>query len=162
MISLLSKIWKLLNKRVQWYSIWLIHSKFNVGLSIIIPNTEGQILLAEHVFSGPESWRLVGGYINKNENIYSAAKREIKEELGIDIEIDRVLRIRSGFMYRIEITLVSKSVDIAQEFLINKKEIKQIGWFKQGEEPEDTLDSHKDLLVLYKEKPVGYVEIKNL
>ena len=69
MTTILSKIWKLLNKRVQWFSIWLIHSKFNVGLSIIIPDTEGRILLGEHVFSGAESWRLIGGYMNRGEHI---------------------------------------------------------------------------------------------
>lgn len=163
MIDLLSKIWKQLNKKIQWQLVWIVHPKFNIGLSIIIPNTEGKFLVAKHVFSGSEPWRLIGGYINKNENIYDAACREAKEELGIDIEIERVLRIRSGFWSRIEITLVAKPLDInAIKIVLNKKEIKEIQWVGQGDEPNDTLESHKYLLKLYKEAPNGYVEIKNL
>ena len=102
MIKILAHIWKHLGKYIQWRILWIFHSKFNVGTSIIIPNTEGKILLGKHVFSAQKSpWRLIGGYINKGENIFNGAKREVKEELGIDIEIDRVLLIRSGFAYRI-------------------------------------------------------------
>ncbi len=161
MISVLSRIWKQLGKKIQWRLMWLVHSKFNVGISVIIPNSEGALLLAKHVFSGNNPWRLIGGYINKDENIYDAAIREAKEELGVDIEIDRVLRIRSGFAYRIEIALVAKPL-INPVFTVDKKEIHEVAWFRQGEEPVDTLESHRYLLQLYKEKADGYVEIKNL
>ncbi len=158
----LPKIWKHLGKRLQWFVMWLFHSKLNVGLSIIIPNTEGRLLLGKHQYSGNNPWRLIGGYINRNENIYDAAKREAKEELGIDIEPVRVLRIRSGFACRVEITLVAKPVPHDVAFVIDKKELKEVGWFEQGREPVDTLESHKYLLQLWKEKPTDYVEIKNL
>lgn len=161
MTNYLSKIWKHLGKKIQWYVIWVFHSKFNIGLSIIIPNSKGQVLLGKHVFSGKKPWRLLGGYINRDENIYDAAKREVKEEIGIEIEPYRVLRIRSGFAYRIEITLVTKPVDII-EYILDKKELEEVGWFDPGKEPADTLESHAYLLQLWKDQPEGYIEIKNL
>ncbi len=162
MISSLSKLWKILGKKTQWRLMWLAHSKFNVGISIIIPDKDGRLLLAKHVFSGEKPWRLVGGYINKNENIYDAAKREAKEELGLDIEIERVLRIRSGFAFRIEITLVAEPVSSESILTLDTKEIIEAGWFSLAQEPVDTLDSHVYLLKLYREKPAGYVEIRNI
>lgn len=161
MTNHLSKIWKHLGKKIQWRLIWIFHSKFNVGLSIIIPNTEGKILLGKHVFSSDTPWRLLGGYINRDENIYNAAIREVKEETGIDVEPYRVLRIRSGFAFRIEITLVTKPID-STTYVLDKKELDEVGWFKPGEEPQDTLESHKYLLNLWKEKSEDYIEIKNL
>lgn len=158
----LSRIWKHLGKNIQWYAIWIFHSKFNIGLSVIIPNTEGKLLLGKHVFSSQTSWRLIGGYINKNENIFDAAKREAKEELGIDVNPIRVLRIRSGFSYRIEITLVTEPVPADIVVKLEPKELDEIGWFEPGLEPADTLESHKYLLDLYKKSPAGYVEIRNL
>lgn len=183
---MLPNIWKKLNGKFQWFLIWIFHPKFNVGLSIIIPDLQGRVLLAEHVYSGPKPWRLIGGYINKNENIYKAACREAKEELGIDIEIERILRIRTGFAYRIEITLIAKPIDMSKLAIsnlasdlasisdiasaagsnsglnINKKEIKSIGWFTMENTPTNTLESHLELIKLYKEKPAGHFEVTNM
>jgi 8-oxo-dGTP diphosphatase len=157
----MQRIWRSLGKKAQWFLIWLFHPKFNIGVSIIIPSLEGKILLGKHVFSGTHPWRLIGGYTNRNENIYDAAKREAKEELGIDITIERVLRVRSGFSTRIEITLVAHPID-NPTITLKKNELEEIGWFAQGSEPEATLASHKELIALYKRSPRGVVKVTNL
>lgn len=163
MIKLLSHIWRHLGKNIQWSILWIFHSKFNVGTSIIIPNTEGKILLGKHVFSAQKTpWRLIGGYINKSENIFAGAKREAKEELGIDIEIDRVLLIRSGFAYRVEITVVAKSIPTETIFKLDKKELDSVEWFDVDFEPVDTLEYHKHILDLYKKNTNGQVEVVNV
>jgi 8-oxo-dGTP diphosphatase len=163
MIKILSHIWKHLGKYIQWRVLWIFHSKFNVGTSIIIPSTEGKILLGKHVFSAQGSpWRLIGGYINKGENIFDGAKREAEEELNIDIEIDRVLLIRSGFAHRIEITVVAKPIPVETVFKLDSKELDKVEWFEIGSEPVDTLDYHKSILDIYKKNDGGHVEVVNL
>lgn len=161
---MLRTLWKKLGKKAQWLLVWLIHPKFNVGLSIIIPNEKGQVLIGKHVFSSvTEPWRLLGGYMNRDENIFTAAIREIKEEIGISVEPVRVLRIRSGFSYRVEITIVTKPVSFDVESIqIDKGELDTIGWFDIGSEPEGTLESHKALLKLWKESHNSHLEITNL
>lgn len=162
-IKLLSRIWRYLHKTIQWHILWIFHSKFNVGTSIIIPNTKGKILLGKHVFGAQKSpWRLIGGYISKGENIFAGAKREVKEELGIDIEIDRVLLIRTGFAYRVEFTLVAKPLPTENVFKIDSKELDEVEWFDSGCEPENTLDYHKEILRIFKNNTEGKVEIVNL
>lgn len=163
MIKLLSQIWRHLNKNIQWRILWIFHSKFNVGTSLIIPNTEGKILLGKHVFSAQKTpWRLIGGYISKGENIYDGAKREAREELNIDIEIDRVLLIRSGFAYRVEITLITKPISAETIFKPDSKELDKVEWFEVGSEPINTLDYHKQILAIYKKNIGGQVEVVNL
>jgi 8-oxo-dGTP pyrophosphatase MutT (NUDIX family) len=51
----------------------------------IIRNKEWEILLIKHKWK--YSWVLPGWHIEKKENLYSAIKREIKEELGVNIKI---------------------------------------------------------------------------
>ncbi len=51
----------------------------------IIKNKNGEIILIKHKWKN--SWVLPGWHIEKKENLYSAIKREIKEELGINIKI---------------------------------------------------------------------------
>lgn len=163
MIKILAHIWKHLGKYIQWRILWIFHSKFNIGTSIIIPNTEGKILLGKHVFSAQGSpWRLIGGYINKRENIFDGAKREAKEELNIDIEIDRVLLIRSGFAYRVEITVVAKPITKETIFKLDSKELDKVEWFDIGLEPVNTLDYHKEILKLYKNNTEDKFEVVNL
>ncbi|MBC7981686.1 NUDIX hydrolase [Candidatus Parcubacteria bacterium] len=163
MIKLLSLIWKKLAGKIQWRLLWIFHSKFNVGTSIVIPSTEGKILLGKHVFSAQKSpWRLIGGYVKKGENIFDGAKREAKEELDIDIEIDRVLMIRSGFAYRVEITVVTKPIPPETIFKLDPKELDKVAWFEVGSLPIDTLDYHKHILDLYKKNNNGQVEVVNL
>lgn len=162
MAKILSYIWKHIHGKIQCYIIWIFHSKFNIGSSVIISNFEGEILLGKHVFSSKKTpWRLIGGYISKGENIYNGAKREVKEELNIDIEIDRILIIRSGFLNRIEIILVSKPILKETVFKIDLKELEKVEWFKIGSEPIDTLNDHKNILNIYKKNINNKVEIMN-
>ncbi|NDK08173.1 NUDIX domain-containing protein [Candidatus Gracilibacteria bacterium] len=51
----------------------------------IIKNKDEKIILVKH--KGKNFWVLPGGHIEKKENIYTAIKREIKEELGVNIKI---------------------------------------------------------------------------
>lgn len=163
MIKLLSYIWRRLGKTLQWRVLWIFHSKFNVGTSLIIPNTDGKVLLGKHVFSAQKTpWRLIGGYINKGENIFAGAKREAKEELNINIEIDRILVIRSGFAYRLEITLVAKPISTQTIFKLDSKELHQVEWFDVESLPVDTLGYHKDILNMYKNNAGDKVEVVNL
>ncbi len=56
---------------------------------IIIVSPEKEILLlkrAGHMKSNPNKWDLPGGHRKQDEKIEDTARREAKEELGIDIE----------------------------------------------------------------------------
>jgi ADP-ribose pyrophosphatase YjhB (NUDIX family) len=51
----------------------------------IIKNKEWNILLIKHKES--EFWTLPGWHVENKEDIYTAIKREIKEELGVSLKI---------------------------------------------------------------------------
>ena len=57
---------------------------FNVAVSSIIYNKDySKILLIKQY--GKDANILVAGYVNKTENLEEALKREIKEEVGLDV-----------------------------------------------------------------------------
>lgn len=61
-----------------------------VGSAVVITNSNGEILLGKRAKRpGFGEWILPGGKINPFETIESAAIREAKEELGVDIEITK-------------------------------------------------------------------------
>ncbi len=59
-------------------------------VAAIIENDQNEILCAlrSPKMSVPNRWEFPGGKVEKDEDIYSALKREISEELGCKIETD--------------------------------------------------------------------------
>ncbi|MFF3669849.1 NUDIX domain-containing protein [Microtetraspora malaysiensis] len=60
-----------------------------VGADVLIRDEQGRILLVDPKYK--PDWDLPGGMAEANEAPAAAARREIKEELGLDIEIGRLL-----------------------------------------------------------------------
>ena len=51
---------------------------------------EGKVLLALHRKKGWEYWVLPGGHVEDGESPEAAAVREIKEETGLEVRVDRL------------------------------------------------------------------------
>lgn len=54
------------------------------GVSVIITNLTGDVLLLKHSY-GARAWSLPGGGIGRGEDPLEAARREVREELGVDL-----------------------------------------------------------------------------
>lgn len=60
---------------------------FQVGLKAVIANPEGKILLMKRASSNTTAdyWDIPGGRMNFGEGLEASLKREIKEEVGLDL-----------------------------------------------------------------------------
>ncbi|MFM7349686.1 MAG: NUDIX hydrolase [Erythrobacter sp.] len=54
------------------------------GVTVVITNLGGDVLLLRHSY-GPAVWALPGGGLKAGEDPAAAARREIREELGIEL-----------------------------------------------------------------------------
>lgn len=64
-----------------------------VGSSAVVTDGEGRILLQRRSDSG--NWALPGGAMDIGETFAQSATREVKEETGFDVRIDRIIGIYS-------------------------------------------------------------------
>jgi ADP-ribose pyrophosphatase YjhB (NUDIX family) len=64
-----------------------------VGSSAVVVDDEGRILLQRRSDSG--NWALPGGAMDIGETFAASALREVKEETGFDVRIDRIVGIYS-------------------------------------------------------------------
>ena len=69
------------------------------GVSVVVYDEDGCVLLVRHSY-GPNRWALPGGGIGRGEHPQAAARREIFEELGCELDalqmIDRLEETLSG------------------------------------------------------------------
>lgn len=69
-----------------------------VGVAGIILNEKRQILLGRRKrgrYAG--LWCIPCGYVEYDEDVYDALKREVKEETNLDVEVKRVFTVQSNF-----------------------------------------------------------------
>lgn len=60
-----------------------------VGAAALIMNSEGRILLVKHNY-GKYNWELPGGLSEQNESAENKAKREVFEETGLEVTVERL------------------------------------------------------------------------
>ncbi|MCM1578687.1 MAG: NUDIX domain-containing protein [Ruminococcus sp.] len=59
----------------------------------VVKNSEGKILLVKHNRRG---WTLPGGVVENGENLIDALKREVMEETGIEVTVERLFCVSSN------------------------------------------------------------------
>lgn len=61
---------------------------------VIIVNENGKIMLVKRKFDPKKGyWDLPGGFIEPHEDLEQSVKREIKEELGVDIDLIKIIGV---------------------------------------------------------------------
>ncbi len=97
MNSLLIKLWQLFSfpKRLSLALMRLKEDEFLIGLTGIILNDQKEILVVNHTYRDGQRWSLPGGYIKGKEHPREGLAREIEEETGYIVAIDRELKIRT-------------------------------------------------------------------
>lgn len=105
-------------------------------LGALIFNSEGKLLLA---LRGPQAknevgkWEIPGGAVEFGETIAAALKREIKEELGIEIELQEMLQLYDHIIpedkqHWVSPTYICKLIEGEPQNLEPGK-CEKIGWF---------------------------------
>jgi ADP-ribose pyrophosphatase YjhB (NUDIX family) len=146
MTRVLVPIWKSIRGVWQWYILWLAHWKFIIGVSAVIVDENGQVLLLRHRYWKTGSWGLPSGYANQNERLEETIAREVREETGYIVKATKLLRIVSGFKLRLEVSY--KGELVGGEEKIDSGEIIEARFFPIDQLPEGLLLSHRDIIGL--------------
>lgn len=60
-------------------------------VSVVVIQNENEILLVRHRKGNRQYWVLPGGRLEYGETFYECAVRELKEETGLDVEVDKLI-----------------------------------------------------------------------
>lgn len=93
--NLISRIWRLLPVRARRWTMRMTNARFTVTAGALIFNDRGQILLLKHRFRAGSGWGLPGGFLEQGEHALDALKRELREEIGMEVETAEIFYTRT-------------------------------------------------------------------
>lgn len=145
MKNLLARLWRLIRGPLQWRLLWLWHAKFMVGVTGIVRDSDGRVLLLRHRLWPPErQWGCPTGYANKAETFEDTVIREVREETGLHVKVDRLLHVKSGYKLRVEVAYEAQFA--GGTLAIDSIEILEAKWFSPHNLPEGVQESHRLLI----------------
>ena len=125
--NILGSIWRYLPGAIRRRLVRLGQRRFTVTVGAMLFDAAGRILLLEHVFRPDSGWGIPGGFVGRREQPEEALRRELREEIGIEIEDARLLFVRAlGRPRQIEIYFRARVVGDPKP---SSFEIKQAEWF---------------------------------
>jgi mutator protein MutT len=131
---LLSNFWQKVPAPIRRWVVRTTNTRFTVTAGAIIFNEAGDVLLLKHFFRAGSGWGLPGGFLKPGEQPLDALRRELKEEIGLDIHAVEIFWARSFKQPRqIEIVYLAKAAGHGEARSI---EVERVAWFSIDQLPE--------------------------
>ncbi|MEU6853382.1 NUDIX domain-containing protein [Actinacidiphila alni] len=146
MKKLIAKLWRLIRGPLQWRVLWLWHAKFMVGVTGVVRDGEGRVLLLKHrMWPEGRQWGLPTGYANKSETFEDTIVREVREETGLSVQVHQLVHLKSGYKLRVEVAYEVEST--GGTLAVDSFEILEAKWFSPTDLPSGLQESHRSLIL---------------
>ena len=139
-----SRLWRLLPKRVRRWGVLLTEARFTVTAGAVIMDEQGRVLLLQHRFRPGSGWGIPGGFIQSSEQPEAALRRELREEIGVELERVELIFARTLQRYR-QVELIFRCC-IRDAIFPQTYEIQRAAWFALNELPAGLSDDQRALI----------------
>ena len=126
-----------------------------VGVAVILQGSDGSVLLGRRSAGStyPGVWCIPCGYVEYDEEVREAARREFLEETGLEVEIGPVFTVLSNFhnpeTHTVGIWFLSQ---MTGGFLQAGDDLDEVAWFLPGNMPVLAFPSDNTVLEMLKSK----------
>jgi 8-oxo-dGTP pyrophosphatase MutT (NUDIX family) len=115
---------------------WVIVRPHSKGVKCVLTSRD-RVLLVRHTYGYP-AWELPGGSLRPREQPLTAARREVREELGVAIEDWRALGELNATMDHRPVTLHCFHAELERPAgELDRGELAIAGWFPRRQLPAD-------------------------
>jgi 8-oxo-dGTP diphosphatase len=132
---LLAAVYRRIPVSLRRGMVLLTQPRFTVTAGAVVVNEEGRVLLVKHVFRPGSGWGVPGGFINKGEQAEAAARRELREEIGLELDRIELAFVRTvEQVNQLEIIFRCRAGGTPRPRNI---EIHRVAWFELDQLPDD-------------------------
>ena len=105
-------------------------------VAVVVLVSDGDRLLFVQRGAEPQigKWCFPGGYVDRGEEVTAAARREVKEETGLEVEITGLIGVYS--LPSNPVIVIAYSGKVAGGQLVAGTDAEDAGWFEVGALPE--------------------------
>ncbi len=144
MLSFIGAIWRYLPGVIRRRLVRLGQRRFTVTTGAMIFDDENRILLLDHVFRPDSGWGIPGGFLTRNEQPEDGLRRELREEIGIEVTDVSILFVRTlKRPGQVEIYFRARAMGTPTP---SSFEIKTAEWFAIDKLPEELSKDQKRLI----------------
>lgn len=110
-----------------------------IGVGIVVIDDNRILLVKREKDPGKGRWSIPGGVLELGERVRDGAKREVKEETGIDVEIDRLIDVEENIKcdkdnkIRFHYVLIDFLGHPIGGILRPDSDVSNAGWFRLSE-----------------------------
>ena len=142
--DLLGAIWRRAPKALRRWTVRFSHPRFAVTAGAIVTDSRGRVLLLKHRFRPGSGWGLPGGFIEHGEHPEEALRRELREEIGLEVEQLKLFAVRAFKKPKqVEIVFMAQALGNFEELNF---EIQEAVWFLPGEFPKELPPDQTELI----------------
>ncbi len=135
-------------KRMRRLLVRLTQPSFTVSVGAVVFDKQDRVLLLNHVLRPASGWGIGGGFLDSGEQPQAAIKRELCEEVGVEIENLQFVQVWTiGNHVEIIYRADAKTEVVAPQ----SKEILEARWFSLNELPPEMSNSQLRLIKLARE-----------
>jgi 8-oxo-dGTP diphosphatase len=142
--NILSKIWRRFPPAVRRWTMRFTNTRFTVTAGAIIFNKEQKVLLLKHYFRVGSGWGIPGGFMTSGEQPIDALRRELQEEIGLELDDVEIFWARS-FRRPRQVEILFRAVTSAEPEP-QSMEVERANWFALDSLPPG-LPSDQKLLI---------------
>jgi 8-oxo-dGTP diphosphatase len=144
--KLLGTLWRGAPKSMRRWSIWLAEPRFMVTVGAIAVDARGRVLLLQHEFRTGSGWGIPGGFMEAGEQPLEALRRELREEIGVELDAAELVRVRTlRRPQQVEIHFRCRVRD-PMGASPQSMEINRVGWFDAGELPPELSQDQRRII----------------
>lgn len=120
------------------------NARFSATAGAVVIDEQGRLLLLKHVFRSGSGWGIPGGFIHAGEQPEEAVRRELREEVGLELEHTEIAFIRTlKSIQQIEIIFCCRP---RGEALPQSVEVERAAWFPLQALPEALSEDQRRLI----------------
>jgi 8-oxo-dGTP diphosphatase len=143
--DLLVRAWQAAGPLQGWLA-WRLHARFGAGVTGIVRAGDGRVLLLRHrLWPGDGQWGFPSGFARRGERFQDTVVREVREETGLTVRVGRLLELRSGFRYRVEVYYEASLVGGLDGLVLDAREILEARLFTLDALPAGMPEMHRKL-----------------